>query len=74
MQKVIVIGGGPAGLTTAYELKKRDEEIAVTVYEADKLVGGISRTESYRGFRIDIGGHRFFTKVGIITGNKNVLS
>ena len=64
MQKVIVIGGGPAGLTTAYELKKRDEEIAVTVYEADKLVGGISRTESYRGFRIDIGGHRFFTKVG----------
>ena len=60
---VIVIGGGPAGLTTAYELQKLNPNIGVTVYEGNTLVGGISRTESYNGFRIDIGGHRFFTKV-----------
>ncbi len=56
-----MIGGGPAGLTAAYLLSK--EGHAVTVLEADELVGGISRTAQYRGYRFDIGGHRFFTKI-----------
>lgn len=58
----VVMGGGPAGLTTAYELLKKGEK-AVVLEQADK-VGGISRTEIYKGYRFDIGGHRFFTKVG----------
>lgn len=60
---VAVIGGGPAGLTAAYELQKLAPDRTPSVYEASDLVGGISRTESYKGFRFDIGGHRFFTKV-----------
>jgi protoporphyrinogen oxidase len=62
-KRVSIIGAGPAGLTAAYELQKRGSN-PVTVLEADDLVGGIARTESYKGFRFDIGGHRFFTKVG----------
>ena len=58
---VAVIGGGPAGLTAAYLLAK--EGVQPTVFEMDRLVGGISRTEEYKGYRFDIGGHRFFTKV-----------
>ncbi|MCL6432626.1 MAG: NAD(P)/FAD-dependent oxidoreductase [Leptolyngbyaceae cyanobacterium HOT.MB2.61] len=58
---VVVIGAGPAGLTAAYELMKR-ETSAIVLEQADK-VGGISRTEVYEGYRFDIGGHRFFTKV-----------
>ncbi|WP_421654970.1 NAD(P)/FAD-dependent oxidoreductase [Leptothermofonsia sp. ETS-13] len=58
---VVVIGAGPAGLTAAYELMKR-ETPAIVLEQADK-VGGISRTEVYKGYRFDIGGHRFFTKV-----------
>ena len=60
--RVVVIGAGPAGLTAAYLLAKAGH--VVTVLEGDTLVGGISRTAQYRGFRFDIGGHRFFTKVG----------
>jgi protoporphyrinogen oxidase len=60
---VVVIGGGPAGLTAAYELQKRSGRHVPKVYEASTLVGGISRTESNNGYRFDIGGHRFFTKV-----------
>ncbi|MEO6733705.1 MAG: FAD-dependent oxidoreductase, partial [Ferruginibacter sp.] len=62
MQKTIgVIGAGPAGLTAAYLLAKAGQH--VTVFEADpKYVGGISRTESYKGYLFDIGGHRFFSK------------
>lgn len=60
-KKVIVIGGGPAGLTAAVQLCK--EAIPVSVLEMDALVGGIARTESYKGFYFDIGGHRFFTKI-----------
>lgn len=60
---VAVIGGGPAGLTAAYELQKRSSDHKAVVFEASDLVGGIARTESYKGFRFDIGGHRFFTKV-----------
>lgn len=58
---VVVIGAGPAGLTAAYELVKRGR--AVTVLEASDQIGGISRTEVRDGWRFDIGGHRFFTKV-----------
>jgi protoporphyrinogen oxidase len=59
--EVVIIGAGPAGLTAAYELTKRGS--AATVLEADSVVGGISRTVERDGFRFDIGGHRFFTKV-----------
>ena len=58
----VIIGGGPAGLTAAVELSRHG--IPVTVLEKDRLVGGIARTESYKGYRFDIGGHRFFTKIG----------
>ena len=58
---IVVIGAGPAGLTAAYELGKAG--VRVTVLEADDVVGGISRTVERDGWRFDIGGHRFFTKV-----------
>jgi protoporphyrinogen oxidase len=57
---VVIIGAGPAGLTAAYLLS--GEGVPVTVLEADDVVGGISRTVEYKGYRFDIGGHRFFTK------------
>jgi protoporphyrinogen oxidase len=57
---VIIIGGGPAGLTSALELSKHG--VPAVVLEADKQVGGISRTVNYKGYLFDIGGHRFFTK------------
>ncbi len=60
--RVVIIGAGPAGLTAAYMLAKRGYT-RVTVLEADDVVGGISRTAQYKGFRFDIGGHRFFTKI-----------
>ncbi|KLL11021.1 NAD(P)/FAD-dependent oxidoreductase [Protofrankia coriariae] len=59
--EVVVIGAGPAGLTAGWELVKRD--VPVTVLEGDSVVGGISRTAQREGWRFDIGGHRFFTKV-----------
>lgn len=58
---VVVVGAGPAGLTGAYELVKAERD--VVVFEKENQVGGISRTEEYKGYRFDIGGHRFFTKV-----------
>jgi protoporphyrinogen oxidase len=57
----VVVGAGPAGLTAAYEFVKRGWP--VTVVESDDVVGGISRTVERDGYRFDIGGHRFFTKV-----------
>ena len=60
---VLVIGGGPAGLTGAYELLKLVPDMRPLVVEAGSRVGGIARTEEYKGYRFDIGGHRFFTKV-----------
>ncbi|APW60427.1 NAD(P)/FAD-dependent oxidoreductase [Paludisphaera borealis] len=59
--ETVIAGGGPAGLTGAYELAKHGR--SCVVLEADsRLVGGISRTDEYKGFRFDIGGHRFFSK------------
>lgn len=60
----VIIGAGPAGLTAAYELGKQG--VTSTVLEAAGQVGGISKTVNYRGFRFDIGGHRFFSKVPLI--------
>src|SRR5690349_21155978 len=59
--KPVIIGAGPAGLTAAYQLHKQG--VASTILEADDVVGGISRTVERDGWRFDIGGHRFFTKV-----------
>ena len=59
--EVVIIGAGPAGLTAAYVLNKRG--VPSTVLESDTVVGGISRTATADGWRFDIGGHRFFTKV-----------
>ena len=62
---MVIIGAGPAGLTAAYQLGKRGH--TATVLEADDVVGGISRTVERDGWRFDIGGHRFFTKVAAVT-------
>ena len=61
---VVVIGAGPAGLTAAYELARRS--VPPLVLEAGRRVGGLARTVEHDGFRFDIGGHRFFTKVGMV--------
>jgi protoporphyrinogen oxidase len=58
---VVIAGAGPGGLTAAYLLTKRGER--PLVLEADEVVGGISRTVERDGWRFDLGGHRFFTKV-----------
>ena len=60
-QKAIIIGAGPAGLTAAYELLTRTN-IKPIVLERSDFLGGIARTVKYKGNRIDIGGHRFFSK------------
>lgn len=60
--KVIIIGAGPAGITAAYELVKKHRGCEVTVLEASDRIGGISQTVSHSGNRMDIGGHRFFSK------------
>ncbi len=63
MKKALVIGGGPAGLTAAYELLKQIEDIEVVVFEESDQFGGIARTVNYKGNRMDMGGHRFFSKI-----------
>ena len=64
MKTAVVIGAGPAGLTAAYELSKNSGEWKIVVLEATDEIGGISRTVVSGGCRIDIGGHRFFSKSG----------
>ena len=66
MKKVLIIGAGPAGLTAAYELLCRDD-CKVTVLEASDRIGGISQTVRTGGNRMDIGGHRFFSKDARVT-------
>ena len=60
-ESVVVIGAGPAGLTAARELTRAG--IRPVVVEKRGTVGGLARTETFKGFRFDMGGHRFFTKV-----------
>src|SRR3990167_6868260 len=57
----IIVGAGPAGLTTAYELLNKTD-IKPIIFEMTDDIGGISKTINYKGNRIDIGGHRFFSK------------
>jgi protoporphyrinogen oxidase len=57
----VIVGAGPAGLTAAYELQ-RNSDVRPLVFEMGEQVGGISRTINYRGNRMDLGGHRFFSK------------
>jgi protoporphyrinogen oxidase len=64
MKKVVIIGAGPAGLTAGYELLKNNgkENYKVVILEESQDIGGISKTVKYHGNRMDIGGHRFFSK------------
>lgn len=62
-KKVLIIGAGPAGLTAAYELLDKSNDYDVIVFEESDCFGGISRTVNYKGNRMDMGGHRFFSKV-----------
>ena len=62
--RIVVCGAGPAGLTAAYLLAKAGHR--VTVLEAGDRVGGLARTVEYKGFRFDIGGHRFFTQLPVV--------
>lgn len=63
MKTVVIIGAGPAGLTAAYDLKKQSgNELRVILLEESGEIGGISRTVRHNGCRIDLGGHRFFSK------------
>ena len=61
MKKVVIIGAGPAGLACAYRFLK-NSNYKVVVLEESSVVGGLSKTVSYNGNRMDLGGHRFFTK------------
>lgn len=61
VKKVLIVGAGPAGLTAALELLRRSEHVPLVVESLD-MVGGLARTEVHKGNRMDIGGHRFFSK------------
>jgi protoporphyrinogen oxidase len=61
---VIILGAGPAGLTAAYELSSKG--LHCIVVERDSVVGGLAKTVDYKGYLFDLGGHRFYTKVGLI--------
>jgi len=57
---IVIVGAGPAGLTAGWELARLG--YTATIYERDRIVGGISQTVNHQGYRFDLGGHRFFTK------------
>lgn len=59
-RQIAVIGAGPAGLTAAYELRRKGE--SCIIIESDNVVGGLSRTVIRNGWRFDIGGHRFLQR------------
>jgi len=63
-KRVVIIGAGPAGLAAAYQLNKLKalDQYEVIIYEMDNQAGGICKTLNYKGYRFDLGGHRFFTK------------
>ena len=65
MKTAIIIGAGPAGLTAAFELLKRTDIVPIVI-EKSGDIGGISKTVNYKGNRIDIGGHRFFSKSDVV--------
>lgn len=67
MKKVIIIGAGPAGITAAHELLSQSDAYDVTILEESQEIGGISRTVRHNGNRMDIGGHRFFSKDSRVT-------
>ena len=60
-KKALIIGAGPAGLTAGLEFLRRSS-VKPVLLEASADIGGISRTVKYKGYRMDIGGHRFFSK------------
>ncbi|HYL59327.1 MAG TPA: FAD-dependent oxidoreductase, partial [Candidatus Acidoferrales bacterium] len=60
-QRVAIVGAGPAGLSAGYELVRHGRSVVVLEQDS-RYVGGLARTVEYRGFRFDIGGHRFFSK------------
>ncbi len=60
-KRALIIGAGPAGLTAAYELLTKSD-VKPIILEQENFVGGISRTATYKGNRMDVGGHRFFSK------------
>ena len=66
LEPLIIVGAGPAGLTAAYELTHHG--VRPIVLDQDSRVGGLAQTVEHRGFRFDIGGHRFFTRVAIVQG------
>ncbi|MBQ6903928.1 MAG: NAD(P)-binding protein, partial [Lachnospiraceae bacterium] len=63
MKTALIIGAGPAGLTAAYELLRKSDAYEVVVFEESECFGGISRTVEYNGNRMDMVGHRFFSKI-----------
>ena len=62
-KKIFIIGAGPAGLTAAYEILKKSSDYSVKIFEESSDIGGISKTVNYKGNRMDMGGHRFFSKI-----------
>lgn len=67
MKNIAILGAGPAGLSSAYELAKISDnfenEYNVVIFEKSSEVGGISKTALNNGYYFDLGGHRFFTKI-----------
>ena len=62
MKKIIIIGAGPAGITATDRLLEDKDKYEVIILEESQEIGGISKTVNYNGNRMDIGGHRFFSK------------